>query len=50
VLSVEVKSKRSILESLELYIQGDLLDGDNKVVAMEAMCISHTGDLYSVHV
>ncbi|CAM9463640.1 unnamed protein product, partial [Phaeothamnion confervicola] len=30
VLSLEVKDKRSILESLRLYVEGELLDGDNR--------------------
>jgi ubiquitin C-terminal hydrolase len=28
--SVEVKNKRHLLESLELFVQGDMLEGDNK--------------------
>ena len=30
VLSVEMKSTMSILKNLEWYVQGELLDGDNK--------------------
>jgi ubiquitin C-terminal hydrolase len=30
ILSLEVKNKRSIKESLELYIEGEMLEGDNK--------------------
>jgi ubiquitin C-terminal hydrolase len=30
VLSLEVKGKRSILDSLDLYVEGEVLDGDNK--------------------
>ena len=30
VLSLDVKGKRTVQESLELYVQGEMLDGDNK--------------------
>lgn len=29
-LSVEIKNKKNITESLELYVEGDMLEGDNK--------------------
>ena len=30
ILSLEVKNKRSVKESLELYVEGEMLEGDNK--------------------
>lgn len=30
VVQIEVKGKNSVQESLDLYIQDDILDGDNK--------------------
>lgn len=37
-LSLEVKHKRSILESLELFVEGEVLEGDNKYFCEEANC------------
>ncbi|GAB0489246.1 hypothetical protein MMPV_000463 [Pyropia vietnamensis] len=48
VLSLDVKDKRSVLDSLDFYVQGDVLDGDNKyfcsqydqhVVALKRTCL-----------
>ena len=35
-LQLEVKHKRSILESLRLYVDGEALEGDNKYLCEEA--------------
>eukprot|EP01119_Soliformovum_irregulare_P014939 TRINITY_DN4142_c0_g1_i2.p1 TRINITY_DN4142_c0_g1~~TRINITY_DN4142_c0_g1_i2.p1 ORF type:complete len:2758 (-),score=812.11 TRINITY_DN4142_c0_g1_i2:29-8302(-) len=57
-LSLEIKNKRNIQESLELYIQGDPLEGDNKyfcgtcsrhVNAVRRCCIQTLPDNLIVH-
>jgi ubiquitin C-terminal hydrolase len=35
ILSLEVKNKRSVLESLQLYVEGEMLEGDNKYFCAE---------------
>jgi ubiquitin carboxyl-terminal hydrolase 34 len=57
-LSLEIKNKRSILESLDLYIEGDVLEGENKfycgicsrkVDALKRTCISTLPDNLIIH-
>jgi ubiquitin C-terminal hydrolase len=56
--SVEVKNKRSLLESLELFVQGDMLEGDNKyhcstcnkkVDALKRCCIKSLPNNLIIH-
>ncbi len=35
-LQLEVKHKRNILESLDLFVEGEMLEGDNKYFCEEA--------------
>jgi ubiquitin carboxyl-terminal hydrolase 34 len=57
-LSIEVKGKKSILESLELFVRGDILEGDNKyhcdacnakVNAVRRSCVSTLPDNLIIH-
>lgn len=57
-LSLDVKNKKNILESLDLYIQGDMLEGENKymcsvcnkkVDALKRVCISSLPDNLIIH-
>lgn len=57
-LSLEVKGKRNIIESLDLYVQGDLLEGENqyhcgqcdkKVDARKRTCIKKLPDNLIIH-
>jgi ubiquitin carboxyl-terminal hydrolase 34 len=56
--SVEVKNKRNLLESLDLFVQGDMLEGDNKyhcstcnkkVDAMKRCCIKSLPNNLIIH-
>ena len=57
-LSIEVKGKKSILESLELFVRGDILEGDNKyfcdscklkVNAVKRSCVNSLPDNLIIH-
>lgn len=57
-LSIEVKGKKNILESLELFVKGDVLEGDNKyfcdsckakVNAVRRSCVNSLPDNLIVH-
>ncbi|CAM9476706.1 unnamed protein product, partial [Choristocarpus tenellus] len=58
VLSLEVKGKRSITDSLQLYVEGEVLDGDNKFhcdpcgkkrATLKRACISHLPNVLILH-
>ncbi|CAM9129475.1 unnamed protein product, partial [Discosporangium mesarthrocarpum] len=58
VLSLEVKGKRCITESLQLYVEGEVLDGDNKFhcdpcnkkrATLKRACISHLPNVLILH-
>lgn len=57
-LSLDIKNKKSILESLALYVEGDMLEGDNKfhcsecnakVDALKRCCVKNLPDNLIVH-
>eukprot|EP01087_Luapelamoeba_hula_P004813 TRINITY_DN1477_c2_g1_i2.p1 TRINITY_DN1477_c2_g1~~TRINITY_DN1477_c2_g1_i2.p1 ORF type:complete len:2138 (-),score=282.67 TRINITY_DN1477_c2_g1_i2:109-6522(-) len=57
-LSLDIKNKKNITESLELYVQGDVLEGENKyacsqcndkVDALKRCCISALPDNLVIH-
>eukprot|EP00698_Gefionella_okellyi_P025572 TRINITY_DN9417_c0_g1_i1.p1 TRINITY_DN9417_c0_g1~~TRINITY_DN9417_c0_g1_i1.p1 ORF type:complete len:2658 (-),score=590.22 TRINITY_DN9417_c0_g1_i1:2579-10552(-) len=57
-MSVDVRNKKSLYESLELYSEGDMLDGDNKykceqcnklVTAQRRSCVAELPDNLIVH-
>ena len=57
-IQLEVKQKRTILESLDLYTEGEVLEGDNKyfceqanqrVDAVKRMCITHLPQTLILH-
>ncbi|KAL6057498.1 USP domain-containing protein [Balamuthia mandrillaris] len=57
-LSLDIKNKKDIAESLELYVQGDILEGDNKylcgqcndkVDALKRCCIKNLPDNLIIH-
>jgi ubiquitin C-terminal hydrolase len=57
-LSLVVKNKRTVQEALEMYVEGDILDGDNKYTSFHGitqhngsiMTESHSINLLQVHV
>jgi hypothetical protein len=58
VLSLEVKGKKDIIESLNLFVAEDILDGDNKyhcekcnrkVAASKGCCVSHLPQTLLIH-
>ena len=57
-VSVEIKNKKNILESLQLYVEGDILEGENKyfchecskkVDALKRSCINKLPDNLIIH-
>mmetsp|Transcript_1676 Transcript_1676/g.5186 ORF Transcript_1676/g.5186 Transcript_1676/m.5186 type:complete len:1612 (+) Transcript_1676:2154-6989(+) len=56
-LSAKVQSKRNLKESMEFFVQGDLLDGNNKwkteggemVAALKRCCILHLPNILCLH-
>lgn len=42
-LQCDIKNKKSILESLQTYVKGEMLDGDNKYFC--AQCQKHVNAL-----
>lgn len=57
-VSLEVKGRRGLLEALDAYVQGDLLDGDNKwacstcqakVRALKRVCLRHLPNTLVLH-
>jgi ubiquitin C-terminal hydrolase len=57
-LSVDVKNKKNLAESLEFFVQGDMLDGDNKyqcatcsqkVDALKRACVKELPNYLIVH-
>lgn len=57
-LSLEVKDKKNILESLDLYVEGDMLEGDNryfcstcsaKVDALKRCCVKTLPNTLIIH-
>lgn len=58
-LGLEIKNKKNVKESLDLYVEGDLLEGDNKyfcgtcskkVDALKRCCIQTLPDNLIVHI
>jgi ubiquitin carboxyl-terminal hydrolase 34 len=47
-LSLDIRNKKSVEEALELFVQGELRDGDNRVRVLHLCLLTHPHSLFVV--